>query len=87
MSQLNPEELARKAFELAGREVEVEETADGQFIVSWMAYGLAPPPKGATPIEALSNFCTYLEQLKASAMVLPSDPLPEPAADEDNFFD
>ena len=41
---------------IVGREVEVVETIDKQFIVLFMNFTTPPPPKGKTPEEALINF-------------------------------
>jgi hypothetical protein len=51
--------LREKAAELAGRPIEVEELADGKFIVMFMNFDQNPPPKGDTELEALKNFIEY----------------------------
>lgn len=53
--------LHAKAASLAGREVEVQQTKDGMFIVLYMCFGKRPPPKGTTPKEALRLFVDYME--------------------------
>ena len=50
------EELYAKASTLAGRDVEVEKTRDGKFIVLYMEFEASPPEKGKTESEALENF-------------------------------
>lgn len=54
------EELMAKASELAGRPIDVQQTKDGQYIVLYMCFGKKPPPKGATPDEALTRFIDYI---------------------------
>lgn len=53
--------LYAKAKAITGREVEVQQTKDGRFIVLYMCFGKKPPPKGATPKEALRLFVDYME--------------------------
>ena len=53
--------LQERANELAGREIEVERTKDGKYIALFMAFNESPPPKGATPDEALELFVAWAE--------------------------
>jgi hypothetical protein len=53
--------LHERARELCGRDVEIDRTKDGQFIVLYMCFGKAPPPKGSTHEEALTRFIEYME--------------------------
>lgn len=53
---MNTTLLYEKARALAGRDVVVEETTDGKFIVLWMAFEESPPPKGDSEDEALIKF-------------------------------
>lgn len=55
-------ELYAEAARLAGREVEVEQTTDGKFIVLWMHFQSAPPPKCDTEADALQGFITMMLQ-------------------------
>jgi hypothetical protein len=66
-------ELYEKASSLAGREVEVEKTKDGKFVVVWFDANL-PPPKGDSEEDALKLFITKLEGRA---------PLPEEVLKED----
>jgi hypothetical protein len=47
---------------ILGYEVETDKTTDGKFIVLYMNFNKAPPPKGDTEEEALSNFLTWLKE-------------------------
>jgi len=58
---MNNPELYAKAVELAGREVEVERTKDGKYIVLFLSFNESPPPKGATPDAALEAFIAWAE--------------------------
>jgi uncharacterized protein YbjT (DUF2867 family) len=55
------EELKREATALAGRDVEVVPTVDGQYIVEWFNFNSQPPPKGSTEEEALSSFIEFIK--------------------------
>jgi uncharacterized protein YbjT (DUF2867 family) len=55
------QELLEEASKLAGRPVEVEQLADGQYIVLWMRFEESPPPKAATPEEALRGFIEHMK--------------------------
>ena len=74
------EELKKKAEELAGYELDIDKTKDGKYIVLFMSLKETPPPKGATPEEALSLFIEWFE--KRSKVNLP-DPGPEVLPYED----
>jgi hypothetical protein len=54
-------ELMARAVELAGRDIEVEKTKDGKYIVLFMSMTESPPPKGATIDEALEKFIAWAE--------------------------
>jgi hypothetical protein len=60
------QELHKQAAELSGRHVEVEKTADGKYIVLWMSFQRAPPPKADTPEGALTLFISMMLKLKAA---------------------
>ena len=45
-----------------GREIEVEKTSDGKFIVVWINFNSAPPPKGDTEDEAIENFLKWIQE-------------------------
>lgn len=53
-------ELYAEASKLAGRDVEVDQTKDGEFIVLFLQFEKSPPPKGHTEQEALENFIEYM---------------------------
>jgi len=79
------ESLYKAAAELAGREVEVEKTKDGQHVVLFMVLGASPPPKGKSEVEALQNF---IEWAKARPAVnLPEEEIhrPEPRDTDSEF--
>lgn len=57
-------QLAEKASALVGRDVEVERTRDGKYIVLFMSLTASPPPKGDTPQEALEKFIAWYEESK-----------------------
>lgn len=67
------DQLQARAAELAGREVEVEETEDGKFIALFMRFEKSPPAKGETPEEALQNLITLLESEQKAAEPLEQD--------------
>jgi hypothetical protein len=56
------ETLKAKAEELAGRELEVEQTTDGKFVVLYMRFQHSPPPKADTPEEAYQLFIERMEK-------------------------
>lgn len=60
------DELHKRAAELAGRDVEVEQTTDGQHIVIFMRFDKSPPPKAPTAQEALALFISWMEAHKQS---------------------
>lgn len=61
-------QLAEKASALIGRDVEVERTKDGKYIVLFMSLSASPPPKGNTPEEALSKFIEWFEASKVEVL-------------------
>ena len=65
--------LYEEANELAGREVEVEQTKDGLYIVLWMEFEKSPPPKGRTEQEALEMFIQFMLNRKDEKDTLPSE--------------
>ncbi len=54
--------LKERIKELIGREPDVEQTEDGQYIVLFMPFEKSPPPKGSTPDEAMEKFITYFQE-------------------------
>lgn len=58
-NETKTEQLKKRASELAGREVEVEQTKHGKYIVLWMRFEQSPPPVGDTEDEALQGFIDY----------------------------
>lgn len=64
------EQLLKEASTLLNREVEVQQTKDGKYIVLYMSFSSPPPPKGENPEEALERF---IEWFKA----MPKQELPE----------
>ena len=56
------QELYARAAELAGREVEVVDTADRMKIVLFMVIGRSPPPKAHTEQLALEAFIRWAEE-------------------------
>ena len=70
---MNKDELLKRAEELAGRPVELEQTQDGQWIVLWMSFGALPPPKAATEEAALQGFIDMMLQRKAAGDNLPEE--------------
>lgn len=61
---MNIGELTKKAVELAGREIDIEPTRDGRYVVPWFNANGGPSPKGETECEALEKFITFLERNK-----------------------
>lgn len=74
-------QLTEKASALLGRNVEVEKTRDGKYIVLFMSLTTSPPPKGDTPEEALEKFISWYEDLNIEVApnldVLDEDDKPE----------
>lgn len=64
MTKLN--ELTHEAGVLAGREIGVEQTTDGQYIAIYMRLDRPPPRKGATPEEALLFFIEDIRAYQAT---------------------
>lgn len=56
--------LAEKVTSLLGRDIEVERTRDGKYIVLFMSLTCSPPPKGDSPQEALEKFIAWYEYSK-----------------------
>ena len=54
--------LKEAAEALAGRELDVETTADGKHIVLFLDFSLPPPPKGDSPEEAYLGFAGWLKE-------------------------
>lgn len=75
------EELLQVAASLAGRDVEVEQTNDGQFIAAWFSFGLPPPPKADTPEKALQGFISMMLNMPPSDATIEPDS-PGDTADE-----
>lgn len=65
------EELTKVASELLGRDVEVEKTRDGKYVVLFMSLTFPPPPKGDTAEEALGKFIEWFKSLEK--VVLPEE--------------
>lgn len=57
------EELKSRASALLNREVEVEKTRDGMYVVLYMSLSSPPPPKGASEEEALNFFIEWYERM------------------------
>lgn len=57
------EELVSRISALLGRDVEVERTKDGKYVVMFMSFSSPPPPKGETKEEALRLFLEWYEGL------------------------
>lgn len=74
------ETLKDKASELLGREVEVDQTRDGRYIVLFMSLTASPPPKGDTEEEALEKFIKWFEARDVES-------LPHLDVTEDDPFD
>lgn len=66
-------ELQIEAEHLAGRPLEVEKTADGQWIVLYMSFDVGTPPKGDDPKEAWEKFLVWIKGVKPSAPEAISD--------------
>ena len=56
------DDIYKEAEELAGRNIEVEKTKDGKYIVMWMSFSSPPPPKGDCVKDALLEFIKYLKE-------------------------
>ena len=54
-------QLLERAAALAGRDIEIERTKDGKYIVLFMSLLESPPPKGSTEKEALEKFIAWAE--------------------------
>lgn len=52
-------EIAEK---ILGREIEVDKTTDGKFIVVWINANSSPPPKGDTEEEAIEKFTKWIQE-------------------------
>lgn len=63
--------LQKEASRIAGREVEVDQTDDGKFIVLWMHFQAPPPPKANTKGEALAGFINMMLRRKDVDASLP----------------
>lgn len=59
MEPANIDVLKKRAEDMAGRPIEVEQLPDGKFIVMFMNFDQNPPPKGDTEAEALKKFIEY----------------------------
>lgn len=59
------EELYSEAEKLAGRPVEVDRTAKGEYIVAWFNINTTPPPVCFGEAEALEKF---IEKLSAEKL-------------------
>jgi hypothetical protein len=57
------EELKSRASALLNREVEVEKTKDGKYVVLYMSLSSPPPPKGSSEEEALKFFVEWYESM------------------------
>ena len=57
-------QLLEEATALAGRDIEIEETRDGRYIVLWMCFGTEPPPKGNTEQAAVEEFIKFMKNRK-----------------------
>lgn len=57
----------KRASDLAGREIEVSETRDHQYVVLYMDFNNPPPEKGKTEIEALEKFIHMMEERRTHA--------------------
>ncbi len=55
-------DLLQEASQLAGRDIEIEETTDGKYIVLYMSFSGSPPPKGDTEIDALEKFIDTMKK-------------------------
>jgi hypothetical protein len=64
------EELVSRISALLNRDVEVERTKDGKYVVLYMSFSSPPPPKGDTKEEALRLFLEWYEGIS-------QEPLPE----------
>jgi hypothetical protein len=62
------EELLKIASDLVGREVEVEKTKDGKYIVLFMSLTDSPPPKANTEEEALNAFIEWARAREQRAL-------------------
>ena len=51
-----------QAEQFLGREIEVEKTKDGKYIVLWINFNSSPPPKGDTEDEAIENFLKWIQE-------------------------
>jgi hypothetical protein len=58
------ENLYEQAKVLAGREVVVAQTTDGKYVVEWLSFSHAPPPKADTEKEALEGFISMMFKIK-----------------------
>lgn len=66
------DELLKRAEELAGRPVELEQTQDKKWVVLYMTFERSPPPKGETQEEALRLFIEMMLKRGPEASNLPS---------------
>ena len=55
-------DLYRKAKEACGRDVEVEKTKDGKYIVLWLSFSASPPPKADCAEDALESFIKHVKK-------------------------
>ena len=77
----NMKELLAEASRLAKREVEVEKTSDGKYIVLYLSFDKAPPPKGETPADALSSFIDMMLRRSEAEATMGSDEQSEESSD------
>ncbi len=57
------ETLKNRASALLNRDVEVEKTKDGMYVVLYMSFSSPPPPKGSSEEEALKFFIEWYESM------------------------
>src|SRR5688572_20321201 len=60
------DELHQEVSLYLGRVAEIERLKDGQYIVLFMSFSEVPPPKGATPEEAMENFLSWWKSRNVS---------------------
>lgn len=67
MSQADQfEAIKEEANRLAGRELDVEQLKNGEYVISWFSFQHAPPPSAPTVLEAYQTFIDYMNKLKGS---------------------
>lgn len=70
---MDVEKLKEQASSLAGRDVEILQLENGEYIAEWFSFQHAPPPPAPTAVEAYQEFIRYMKSLKESGNATEDD--------------